>query len=51
VEARAGGGKGHGKVYNGDREAGPDREWEGGLHNRDRSWIGARNERDRVKGK
>jgi hypothetical protein len=51
VEARAGGGKGHGEVYDGDREAGLDREWGGGLHNRDRSWIGARKERDRVKGK
>jgi hypothetical protein len=51
VEARAGGSKSHGEVYDGDREAGPNREWGGGLHNRDRSWIGARNERDRVKGK
>jgi hypothetical protein len=37
VEARAGGGKSHSKVYNSDRKAGPDREWGGGLHNRDRS--------------
>jgi hypothetical protein len=51
VEARAGGSKGHGEVYEGDGEAGLDREWGGGPHNGDRSWIGARKERDRVKGK
>jgi hypothetical protein len=37
VKARAGGSKGHGKVYDGNREAGPDREWRGGLYNRNRS--------------
>jgi hypothetical protein len=51
VEARAGGGKGHGEVCDGVEEAGLDREWRGRLHNRDRSWIGARKELDRVKGK
>jgi hypothetical protein len=51
VEARAGGGKGYGEVYDGDREASLDKKWGGDLHNRDRSWIGARRELDRVKGK
>jgi hypothetical protein len=51
MEAGAGGGKGHGKVYDSDREAGLGREWGGGLHNRDRSRIETRKELNRVKGK
>jgi hypothetical protein len=51
VEARAGGGKGRGKVYDGDGEAVPDRYGGGGPSNRDRSRIEARVELDRVKGK
>jgi hypothetical protein len=51
MEARAGGSKGRGKVYNSDGKAGLDRDRGGGLPNRDRSRIGARVELDRVKDK
>jgi hypothetical protein len=51
VEARAGGDKGRGKVYDSDGEAGLNRNGGEGLSNRDRSRIETRVELNRIKSK